>query len=65
MAERALTAVIQEAYIQGISTRSVDYPVKAMDMSGISRASEPQPIVLRQAQDEGATGRTGGSTLPT
>jgi transposase-like protein len=24
MAEKALTAVIQEAYIQGISTRSVD-----------------------------------------
>jgi putative transposase len=29
MAERALTAVIQEAYIQGISTRSVDDLVKA------------------------------------
>ena len=26
MAEKALTAVIQEAYIQGISTRSVDDP---------------------------------------
>jgi transposase-like protein len=24
MAEKALTAVIQEAYIQGVSTRSVD-----------------------------------------
>jgi len=30
MAEKALTAVIQEAYIQGISTRSVDDLVKAM-----------------------------------
>ena len=29
MAEKALTAVIQEAYIQGISTRSVDDLVKA------------------------------------
>ena len=29
MAEKALTAVIQEAYIQGISTRSVDSAVKA------------------------------------
>ena len=29
MAEKALTAVIQEAYIQGISTRSVDELVKA------------------------------------
>ncbi|MDB5551033.1 MAG: transposase [Rhizobium sp.] len=36
MAEKALTAVIQEAYIQGISTRSVDDLVKAMGMSGIS-----------------------------
>jgi putative transposase len=32
MAEKALTAVIQEAYIQGISTRSVDDLVKAMGM---------------------------------
>ena len=30
LAEKALTAVIQEAYIQGISTRSVDELVKAM-----------------------------------
>ncbi len=30
MAEKALTAVIQEAYIQGVSTRSVDDLVKAM-----------------------------------
>ena len=29
MAEKALTAVIQEAYIQGVSTRSVDELVKA------------------------------------
>jgi transposase-like protein len=38
MAEKALTAVIQEAYIQGISTRSVDDLVKAMGMSGISKS---------------------------
>jgi len=38
MAEKALTAVIQEAYIQGISTRSVDDPVKALGMSGISKS---------------------------
>ena len=37
-AEKALTAVIQEAYIQGISTRSVDDLVKAMGMSGISKS---------------------------
>src|SRR4029434_2583833 len=38
LAEKALTAVIQEAYVQGISTRSVDDLVKAMGMSGISRS---------------------------
>ena len=39
MAEKALTAVIQEAYIQGISTRSVDDLVKSLGMSGISKSS--------------------------
>lgn len=38
MAEKALTAVIQEAYVQGVSTRSVDDLVKAMGGSGISRS---------------------------
>lgn len=38
MAEKALTAVIQEAYIQGISTRAVDDLVKAMGMSGVSKS---------------------------
>src|SRR3954466_98915 len=38
MAEKALTAVIQEAYIQGVSTRSVDDLVKAMGMTGISKS---------------------------
>src|SRR4051794_23187762 len=38
MAGKALTAVIQEAYVQGISTRSVDDLVKAMGMTGISKS---------------------------
>ncbi len=38
MAEKALVAVIQEAYVQGISTRSVDDLVKAMGGSGISKS---------------------------
>ncbi len=37
-AEKALTAVIQEAYVQGVSTRSVDDLVQAMGMSGISKS---------------------------
>ena len=36
--EKALAAVIQEAYIQGVSTRSVDELVRAMGMSGISKS---------------------------
>jgi hypothetical protein len=38
MAEEALTAVIQEAYVQGVSTRAVDELVKAMGMTGISKS---------------------------
>jgi putative transposase len=38
VAEKALTAVIQEAYVQGISTRSVDELVKALGMVGISKS---------------------------
>jgi putative transposase len=37
-AEKALAAVIQEAYVQGISTRSVDDLVKALGMNGVSKS---------------------------
>ncbi len=37
-AEKALTAVIQEAYVQGVSTRSVDDLVKAMGGTGVSKS---------------------------
>ena len=37
-AEKALAAVIQEAYIQGVSTRSVDELVKSLGMTGISKS---------------------------
>jgi transposase-like protein len=39
MAEKALTAVIQGAYVHGVSTCSVDDLVKAMGMSGKSQVS--------------------------
>ena len=38
MAEKALTAVIQEAYVHGISTRSVDDLVQAMGCAGVSKS---------------------------
>jgi transposase-like protein len=48
-AEKALTAVIQEAYVQGISTLSVDALVRSMGMEGISKSqvsrSEPSTEV--------------------
>ncbi len=37
--EKALPAVFQEAHVQGISTRSVDEQVKALEMSGVSGLS--------------------------
>jgi putative transposase len=38
LAEKALTAVVQEASVQGMSTRSVDDLVQAMGMTGISKS---------------------------
>ena len=37
-AERALAAVVQEAYVQGVSTRRVDELVRALGMEGISKS---------------------------
>src|ERR1044072_5528610 len=37
-AERALVAVIQEAYVHGVSTRAVDDLVQAMGASGVSKS---------------------------
>ena len=61
MAEKALTAVIQEAYIQGFSTRSVDELVKAIGMSGISKS---QVSRLCEEIDQQVTGPTCGSMRP-
>lgn len=44
MAERALTAVIQETYIQSISTRSVDDLVKALGTDGIAKGPSEPPV---------------------
>lgn len=37
-AERALSAVVQEAYVHGVSTRKVDELVKALGITGISKS---------------------------
>jgi transposase-like protein len=48
-AERALVAVVQEAYVQGVSTRRVDGLVQALGMNGISKSR-----VSRLCQELGA-----------
>ena len=37
-AERALVSVVQEAYVQGVSTRRVDELVQALGLQGISKS---------------------------
>ena len=54
MAKKALTAVIQEAYIQGVSTRSVDQWVQAMGTIGISKSQ-----VSRLCEEIGAARQSG------
>lgn len=72
MAEKALTAVIQEAYIQGVSTRSVDNLVQAMGGTGVWKsqvsrlARRSMSAWVRSSTDPSkASGPTSGSTRPT
>lgn len=60
-AERALVAVIQEAYVQGVSTRKVDDLVRAMGASGISKSQVSRICVeldeeLRAFRERALTG---------
>ncbi len=41
--EKALVAVIQEAWIGGVSTRRVDDLAQAMGLSGISKSTVSKP----------------------
>jgi transposase-like protein len=61
MAEKALTAVIQEAYVQGVSTRSVDELVKAMGMTGISKS---QSLPRRRPGSAGCAARSMARSRP-
>ncbi len=80
LSERALAAVIQEAYVHGVSTRAVDDLVKAMGASGVSKsqscpgldpgsaASAPRSTRRCRPSSPGrsrATGPISGSTPPT
>jgi transposase-like protein len=46
--------VMQEAYVQGVSTRAVDDLVQAMGMSGISKSQVSRPCadIVKFACDE-------------
>ena len=71
--EKALVAVIQEAWIGGVSTRRVDELVQAMGLSGISKSTvsklEPRTSTSASASSSTArspaTGPVSGSTPPT
>jgi transposase-like protein len=48
--ERALLAVVQEAYVSGVSTRRVDDLVRAMGIEGISRSEVSRICVALDAE---------------
>ena len=72
-AERALSAVVQEAYVHGVSTRKVDELVKALGMTGISKSLMSQSSARSSMGRSSALGTeswkdptlTSGSTPPT
>jgi hypothetical protein len=68
VAEKALTAVIREAYVQGISTHSVEELVKALGRAGISKsqvsrlcAEIDEQVRTFLARPRAAMGRAGRS----
>jgi putative transposase len=57
-AERALVSVVQEAYVQGISTRRVDDLVQALGMQGISKSQVSRICAELDKEVEGFRTRT-------
>jgi transposase-like protein len=65
-AERALSAVVQEAYVRGVSTRKVDELVQALGMNGISRSLMSAGSVRNWTRRSNASGAGGWKTpIPT
>src|SRR6266700_7120951 len=61
-AEKALVAVVQEAYVQGISTRRVDDLVQALGMQGISKSQVSRLCAeLDKEVERFRTRKSGGS----
>jgi putative transposase len=63
-AERALAAVVQEAYVHGVSTRKVDELVKALGIGGISK-SLMSPSCARSSMRRSSVSEAGRSKAPT
>ena len=57
-AERALLAVVQEAYLNGISTRRVDDLVRALGIDGISKSEVSRMCGALDAEVETFRGRS-------
>jgi len=68
-AEKALVAVIQEAYIHGVSTRKVDELVQALGMTGISmsltRFGGHKRLVSERCPSRRFKHAANASTIPT
>ena len=56
-AEKALLAVVQEAYVNGVSTRRVEELVTALGVSGISRSEVSRICAVLDAEVEAFRGR--------
>jgi putative transposase len=56
-AERALVAVVQEAYVQGVSTRRVDELVQALGIAGISKSQVSRLCLALDEEVERFRGR--------
>lgn len=63
-AERALVGVVQEAYVQGVSTRRVDELVKALGMTGISKSQVSRLCEELDAEVERFRSRRLGEEYP-
>ena len=57
-AERALLAVVQEAYVSGVSTRRVDDLVRALGIAGISRSEVSRICAALDAEVEAFRSRS-------
>src|ERR1035437_1957109 len=57
-AERALLAVVQEAYVSGVSTRRVDDLVRALGVAGISKSEVSRMCTALDAEVSAFRGRS-------